>query len=102
MSTAPITWIVTTADAAWQQQAPVTASPLTRMPDVFVGVDDPRQTIEGFGASFNELGWTALELLDEDAREGVLRSFFEPDAGLNLALCRMPLGANDFSRDWYS
>ena len=65
MSTAPITWIVTTADAAWQQQDPVTASPLTRMPDVFVGVDDPRQAIEGFGASFNELGWTALELLDE-------------------------------------
>ncbi|MCI2957180.1 beta-glycosidase [Agromyces atrinae] len=102
MSTAPISWIVTTADAAWQQHEPVTTSPITGMPDVFVGVDDPRQSIEGFGASFNELGWTALELLDDEVREGVLRSFFEPDAGLDLTLCRMPLGANDFSRDWYS
>ena len=32
----------------------------------------------------------------------MLRDFFEPGARLNLMLCRMPIGANDFSRDWYS
>jgi hypothetical protein len=42
------------------------------MPDVVVQVDAPRQTLEGFGASFNELGWTALALLDPARRAEVL------------------------------
>lgn len=71
-------------------------------PDVMVGVDKPRQVIEGFGASFNELGWTSLSLLDPAARHEVLLEIFAPGVGAGLNLCRMPIGANDFSRDWYS
>ena len=70
--------------------------------DVEVQLDAPQQTIEGFGACFNELGWTSLSALNEDDREGILRELFAPGVGANFTICRMPVGANDFSRDWYS
>ena len=72
------------------------------MPDVIVQADAPQQKIEGFGACFNELGWTALQALPPADRESVLRELFAPGVGAGFTLCRMPIGANDFSRDWYS
>jgi glucosylceramidase len=70
--------------------------------DVLVQSERPRQAIEGFGACFNELGWTSLAALDPHEREAILRELFAPGVGANFTLCRMPVGANDFSRDWYS
>lgn len=95
-------WTVTTPDAAWQTlPAPALAAP-TAMPDVIVSIDDPQQEIEGFGACFNELGWQALGLLSDGERSGILRELFAPGVGASFGLCRMPVGANDFSLDWYS
>ncbi|WNM27242.1 glycoside hydrolase family 30 beta sandwich domain-containing protein [Demequina capsici] len=98
----PIRWITTTEHLAWQEREAPSLSAVSAMPSVLLQLDNPQQTIEGFGASFNEMGWDALALLDADAREDILRDLFAPGAGLNLSLCRMPVGANDFSRDWYS
>lgn len=97
-----IRWVVTTQHEPWQETTGATLGPITGMPSVIVELDRPQQEIEGFGASFNELGWTSLSLLDDEKREAVLRELFEPGVGANLTICRMPLGANDFSRDWYS
>jgi glucosylceramidase len=41
-------------------------------------------------------------VLDETSRAGIMREFFAPGVGANFTVCRMPIGANDFSRDWYS
>lgn len=94
--------VVTTQDAAWQRVAPVTVTGLDGFPNVLVKADDPQQVIEGFGASFNELGWTSLGVLDENDRDEIFRELFAPGVGAGLSLCRMPVGANDFSTDWYS
>lgn len=94
-------WVVTTEDASWVESS-LEVMPIAEVPDVFVQLDKPKQVIEGFGGSFNELGWASLAKLSEADRAAVMRDFFEPGAGLNLNLCRMPVGANDFSRDWYS
>lgn len=59
------------------------------------------QTIDGFGAVFNELGWDALQLVAEEEKVKILREFYTED-GFNFTLCRMPIGANDYARDWYS
>ena len=64
--------------------------------------NDKGQTIEGFGACFNELGWVSLSLLPSDDRESIMKELFLPNYGANFTICRMPIGANDFSRDWYS
>lgn len=34
------------------------------------------QTIEGFGACFNELGWVSLSLLSSDDRESIMKELF--------------------------
>jgi glucosylceramidase len=96
-----VEWYATTAASAWQKRdAPL--APGGGMADVMVLGDAPQQTIEGFGACFNELGWTSLAALSPADRDSVLREMFAPGVGAGFTLCRMPVGANDFSRDWYS
>lgn len=96
-------WVATTPDASWQaQDVKGIAFVDAEKPDAVVDVEHPGQSIEGFGACFNELGWTSLGLLSEADRAAVMHELFAPGAGANLSICRMPIGANDFSRDWYS
>jgi trehalose/maltose hydrolase-like predicted phosphorylase/O-glycosyl hydrolase len=98
-----VEWVVTTPDAAWQRQDVKEITFVDNAkPDATVCVEQPLQEIEGFGACFNELGWTSLGHLSEADRDAVMHELFSPGVGANLAICRMPVGANDFSRDWYS
>jgi glucosylceramidase len=103
-------WIATTQTAQWQKMNRLTVSSASGMEstaadtkwDVEIQVDRPLQEIEGFGACFNELGWTSLSALREEDKEGILRELFAPGGGTNFTVCRTPIGASDFSRDWYS
>jgi len=56
----------------------------------------------GFGACFNELGWRALGHLAAEERARLLDAFFAPDGQQRFRFCRLPIGANDYSFDWYS
>ncbi|NJM50032.1 MAG: glycoside hydrolase family 30 protein [Sphingomonadales bacterium] len=99
-------WISTRKDAVWQDYSSKLEFGEGWHGNVMVKQDEPAQIIDGFGACFNELGWDALQLLPEDARGAILADFFAPASspahGLGFTHCRMPIGANDFSRDWYS
>ncbi|MDR1501352.1 MAG: beta-glycosidase [Prevotella sp.] len=95
-------WVVTTPEASWQTQDVKKITFIDDKPDVIIDVEHPRQSIEGFGACFNELGWVSLGYLSEADRASVMDEIFAPGVGANLTICRMPIGANDFSRDWYS
>jgi len=59
------------------------------------------QTVEGFGGCFNELGWDALEALSEEDRKAVMDEIFGEE-NCNFNYGRVPIGANDFSMEWYS
>jgi glucosylceramidase len=59
------------------------------------------QTVDGFGACFNALGWQALLALTPEKREDALRSLFAPGEA-NFTLGRVGMGANDFALGWYS
>ncbi len=95
-------WVTTTAAAPWRPQPAPRATAARGPADAEIDLTHPAQTITGFGACFNELGWTSLALLPAAPREGVFRELFAPGVGANFTICRMPVGANDFSRDWYS
>lgn len=97
-------WVCTTETAPWTEQPRLVSASADTIPDVDVEIrlDAPGQKIEGFGACFNELGWLALSKLDPAVREEIMEELFFPGVGANFTLCRMPVGANDFSRDWYS
>ena len=96
--------ITTSPTDSWQLVENSHVSP--QQSDTVLNFDiDTKQTcqeIDGFGACFNELGWTSLNLLSENDRNEILNELFTIGKGANFNICRMPVAANDFSRDWYS
>ncbi len=96
------TWISTTETAPWKVQPLRPAG--WRWDTLNVQIDESSQNPEmaGFGGCFNELGWTSLQALSATDREGIFDELFSPAKGANFTICRMPIGANDFSRGWYS
>jgi glucosylceramidase len=100
--TASLQWVVSTQREPWKEMAGAqVGAGSAGNADIYVNGQTRAQTIEGFGACFNELGWDALSRLRSSERQAVLAEWFGPD-GARFTLCRMPVGANDFSRDWYS
>ena len=69
--------------------------------DLTVSSTDKAQVIDGFGGCFNELGWDALQMLDTAKQNEVMKGLFTPE-GLSFNICRMPIGANDYARSYYS
>ncbi|MCD7971899.1 MAG: hypothetical protein LUG18_04415 [Candidatus Azobacteroides sp.] len=97
-----VRWVSTTPEAGFVEKPALRMETVkNEVADAIIHTDKHLQTIEGFGACFNELGWTTLSALNEEDREKVMQDLFSED-GMNFTYCRMPLGANDFSRDWYS
>lgn len=98
-----VEWVTTSQKKPWEKQKNLKAYDATQGKyDAEVRLDKPLQTIDGFGTCFNELGWTSLSMLSSKDRESILKELFAPGAGANFTICRMPVGANDFSRRWYS
>ncbi|RZJ73192.1 glycoside hydrolase family 30 protein [Flavobacterium sp.] len=95
-----VIWVSSTEREPWQRQS-VT---IHKKVDNALSIDASRQfqVIDGFGSCFNELGWTSLSELSEKDRNDIFKELFQPNFGANFNSCRMPIGANDFSRDWYS
>jgi len=98
-----VQWISTTENSPWSE---IKYTEPENDPDESIDLEllpsQKQQKIDGFGACFNELGWDALNFLQESEREQILYNLFHPDSGLKFNICRMPIGANDYARSWYS
>ncbi|RRA50082.1 beta-glycosidase [Acidipila sp. EB88] len=95
----------TTAQSAWQTgqlYKPTFRWDMLNLNIDPASVDKTSPPIQGFGACFNELGWTALNALSEQDRASVMRELFDPHAGARFNYCRMPIAANDFATEAYS
>ncbi|WP_309399753.1 glycoside hydrolase family 30 protein [Cerasicoccus maritimus] len=55
----------------------------------------------GFGGCFNELGARGLFALSEEKKNEALQAIFGDD-GCRFSFCRVPIGASDYSIEWYS
>jgi glucosylceramidase len=99
---AQVKWMSTTDDNRWIKQQVTLSRLKNEVIDATIVPEVKGQTVDGFGVCFNELGWTALSVLDEQAREKILKDMFDPAVGLKLNICRMPVGANDYARNYYS
>lgn len=97
-----VDWVSTSQTEQWKTQETLTTSRAPGNADAEIQISKPLQTIEGFGTCFNELGWTSLNILSAEDRETIVKELFAPGVGANFTICRMPVGANDFSRKWYS
>ena len=95
--------VSTTKNAPWEvSDVKLEEFPAEHFAQIAVDTTKTLQTIEGFGACFDEIHWLVLQDLPEDERNRILDLFFKPGEGLNFNLCRMPIGSNDYSRKFYS
>ncbi|MFT3789435.1 MAG: glycoside hydrolase family 30 beta sandwich domain-containing protein [Tepidisphaeraceae bacterium] len=103
MNAASVRWVCSTETSPWQTMPVPTLKPNTddTTPTIRVTASKTYQTIDGFGGCFNELSWDALSTLPDAERDGVLQSLFG-DTGCGFMLGRIPIGASDFARNWYS
>lgn len=69
---------------------------------IYVDLESENQTIDGFGASFTDSATYLLESLPEQTRNDVMMKLFDDEQGIGLDLIRNPLGACDFSLEYYS
>ncbi len=100
---ANVTWISTTDSERWHEEKGVTVAPFD--PDKVNDVNVTRyreQTMEGFGTCLNELGWDAFNMLPQKERGKLMDELFAPGQGVGFSYCRLTIGANDYSREWYS
>lgn len=54
------------------------------------------QIIYGFGGAFTDATGINVKLLSRRSRENLLKSYFSEN-GVQYSLCRVPMGATDFS-----
>ncbi|NBC35648.1 beta-glycosidase [Novosphingobium sp. FSY-8] len=98
-------WFATSENNAWTQRAVPALSAADSVGlferDVALDLAKPQQTIAGFGAAFSEKSWDALALLSPADRARAMELLFGQD-GCAFSMCRTPMGASDFARQWYS
>ena len=96
-----IQWISSNEEEQWKVKAEYTVDNGSK---ALLQLDNQEyQSMNGFGGCFNELGFQALQHLDEDRKKEVMRDLFQQEENAcGFTLCRLPIGANDYSSDWYS
>ena len=87
--------ISTTESKAWSELSE------TQEKGIELTVAGERQTVRGFGTCFSELGALALQKIPQSEREAFLDELFDDDK-CNFNYCRTPMGASDFSLDFFS
>lgn len=100
---AQIEWTSTTQAQPWKQRlvSALKVADVGVSPQIFIRTNKTYQTIDGFGGSFNELGWVALSRASHNDSQKVLEALFGKE-GANFNLARIPIGASDFALDGYS
>ena len=69
---------------------------------VQVDLENEKQTIDGFGASFTDTATYLFGLMSEETKNDVMTKLFDDEEGIGLDLIRNPLGACDFSLEYYT
>jgi glucosylceramidase len=93
--------LITSAPGAyWMTDGPLTEV-TAAVADVTVDDASPAQIWEGFGGSFNEMGWSYLSLLAPADRDRAIGLLFGAD-GARFAFGRIPIGASDYAMDRYT
>jgi glucosylceramidase len=69
-----------------------------------ITVDDgsEQQEWDGFGGTFNEMGWDALGVLSQEDRDRAISLLFDYADGLGLTYGRIPVGSSDYALSRYS
>jgi glucosylceramidase len=69
--------------------------------DVNIDKNTTYQRWDGFGGTFNEMGWDALSVVSSEI-PNAMKYLFDATEGANFVYGRIPLGASDYSMSWYT
>lgn len=96
-------WISSTEKTPWTKEKTIVVKKTQIVQNGMIEIFPDRnlQRMNGFGGCFNEFGWEALKLIPTDKQEQIFKELFSPE-GANFSLNRLPIGASDYSLDFYS
>ena len=92
-------FVTSAQDDYWNTEGSVTE--VTTAADLSVDEGTTYQRWDGFGGTFNEMGWDALAVVSSEI-ERALTLLFDAENGANFAYGRIPIGASDYSMSWYT
>lgn len=95
-------WVQSTRGSQWQEKAVRTTKADKATLVLDINPADALQTVEGFGSCFNEQGWASLSALPAATVKDIMAELYRPGHGACFTMGRMPIGANDFSLNYYS
>lgn len=91
----------TTASERWEIEKLSVLKKNVDKVNLSISSDKTLQDITGFGGTFNELGWEALQYITPEERDDVMKSLYSKD-GCNFNLARTPVAASDYAFAYYS
>ena len=91
----------TTSTERWVEKKQTLDKNPAGQADICVYPDSLLQNVVGFGGTFNELSWDALQCLSPAERDKVMAALFSEE-GIHFALGRTPIGASDYAMGYYS
>ncbi len=97
-----VNYVTTTATERWQTSKTTMKSlDANAKVDIEIYADSPLQTMDGFGGTFNELGWDAMQVLPQEKQDEIMAAFFSKE-GANFSYARTPVAASDYALSYYS
>lgn len=98
-----VEWISTTEKNPWVNEKNLTLINAYERQEFTLEIypDETLQSMTGFGGCFNEFGYEALKNISKDKQENIYKELFSPE-GANFQLNRLPVGASDYSLNYYS
>ncbi|MBN2165452.1 MAG: glycoside hydrolase family 30 protein [Marinilabiliaceae bacterium] len=97
-----VKWIASKENAVWKESKVRLQRKATKQPDLEVNGDTKLSVFNAWGATFNELGWDALNVLPEEEKQSIIEKIYSPSGDLKFTIGRFSMNANDYAREWYS
>lgn len=86
----------------WKMAKVTLADKVIGQPLITIRANEGRQTFKGWGTCFNELPYDAYCLMSAADQQLFARRVFNLKGDLRLTVGRIPIGASDYARSWYS
>ncbi len=86
----------------WKMSTVEVSDKVVGTPQIIIKSNQAKQTFKGWGTCFNELDYDAYNLMNQTNKQLFVKRAFNPYGDLRLTVGRIPIGASDYARDWYS
>ncbi len=94
---------MTSAEKAyWVDKSDTVTKVTSGTADVTVDLNTKSQRWDGFGGTFNEMGWDAMTALSEADVATAMKLLYDAKEGASFIYGRIPMGASDYASSWYT